>query len=149
FVLVQSAYQQRSRGTRVARLTLGGRNWEGFSRAAGGSLMLVAGPKENVMPQVIKESLYRIGFFSSVADADRAVRNLLDAGFMKEQLGVICPEQFKGQLATDVPKAKAPGAGAAAALVRGGAAGAALGGVALAATALATGGVALIPAIPL
>lgn len=101
------------------------------------------------MTQAIRERLVRVGFFDTVAKADRAIRDLLAAGFSKDELGVICPERFHDELRADVPRAQPPGAGAAKAIVRGGVTGAALGGLALAAAAVATGGAALIPAIPM
>src|SRR5262245_44673722 len=99
------------------------------------------------MTQAIRERLVRVGFFDTVAKADRAIRDLLAAGFSKDELGVICPERFHDELRADVPRAQPPGTGAAKALIRGGVAGAALGGLALAAAAAATGGAALVPAI--
>jgi hypothetical protein len=89
---------------------------------------------------------YRVRFFDTVQQADQAIRGLLDAGFTKNELAVICPKQFQDSLPAYVPRAEPPGSHAAAAIVEGGAAGAVLGGIALAATAIATGGVGLIPA---
>jgi hypothetical protein len=90
----------------------------------------------------------RVGFFTTVEQADRAVRNLLAAGFSKEQIAVICPEKFKGQFHPNVPQATPPGGHAEEAIVGGAAAGAALGGIALVATTIATGGAGLLAAIP-
>jgi hypothetical protein len=100
--------------------------------------------KENPM----QERPCRVGFFRSKAKAERAVRDLLNAGFSEKELAVICPQDGKAQVAPDLPRAEPPGAHGAEALVEGGAIGAAIGGIALAATALATGGAALLPAIP-
>jgi hypothetical protein len=96
--------------------------------------------RENVAPSI------RAGFFSSVNRADQAVRNLLAAGFSKDELAVICPDQFKGQFHPDVPSAEEPGSYATEGMAAGGVLGATLGGLALAAATIGTGGAALIPA---
>jgi hypothetical protein len=89
---------------------------------------------------------FRAGFFGTVAIADQAVRRLLASGFSREQIAVICPDQFKDQFNPDVPAAQGAGTNAVATMAAGSAVGAMLGGIALAATAIATGGIALIPA---
>jgi hypothetical protein len=89
----------------------------------------------------------RVGFFSTAAQADQAVRDLLAAGFTDEQLAVICPEKFKDEF-PNLRHPDPPGSHAAEAVVEGGAVGAALGGIALVAAAVATGGAGLLPAIP-
>ena len=96
--------------------------------------------RENIDPAI------RAGFFGSVAAADAAVRNLLAAGFTKDELAVICPDQFKHQFRTDIPEAEEAGTGAREGIAAGGVIGATLGGLALAAVAIATGGAALLPA---
>jgi hypothetical protein len=86
----------------------------------------------------------RVGVFSTVPQADKAVKALFDAGFSKDQISVVCSDQYKehhfGQLAHPVHTANftAP------AIAAGGTIGATLGGLALAATALATGGASLL-----
>jgi len=79
-------------------------------------------------PETISERPCRVGFFSSKVQADKAVQDLLAAGFTKEELAEICP--------------------GAEALAEGSAIGAAIGGIALVATAIATGGAGLLPAVP-
>jgi hypothetical protein len=98
------------------------------------------------MSTTMTEQPFRVRFFDNVQQADDAIRRLLDAGFTKNELAVICPEHFQDRLLTDVPRAEQPGSHAAAAIMEGGAAGAVLGGIALGVVALASGGVALIPA---
>jgi len=100
------------------------------------------------MAQTSGDRPHRVGFFDSVAQADRAVRNLLAAGFTKDQLAVICPEQCQPQFAPGVRRAEQPGSHAGKEIAEGGAVGAAIGGITLAAAAVATGGVGLLPAIP-
>jgi len=100
------------------------------------------------MTDITDDRSFRVGFFDNVTQADQAVRNLLGAGFTKQQFAVICPQHLKDQLLSSLPEAKRPGSGATTAIVEGGAIGAVLGGIALAATAIVTGGVGLLPAIP-
>jgi hypothetical protein len=83
----------------------------------------------------------RTGSFDTIAQADRAIRRLLAAGFSKDQLAVICPAKFKDHFLPDAPLAQVPAADAAGTLAVGSALGATLGGLALAATVI-TGGVA-------
>jgi hypothetical protein len=89
---------------------------------------------------------FRIGFFNSVAEADLAARRLLSAGFSKDELAIICPQQFHEHFSTNVPRAERPGSHAAAAIVEGSAVGAALGGIGLVAAAITTSGLAILPA---
>jgi hypothetical protein len=89
----------------------------------------------------------RVGFFATVAQADKAVRDLRAAGFTEDQLAVICPEGCKDQFA-DLRHPDPPGSHGVKAAVEGGAIGAALGGIALVAAAVATGGTGLLTAIP-
>lgn len=93
------------------------------------------------MTQQVIATQTRAGAFDTVAQADRAIRQLLAAGFSKDQLAVICPAKFKDHFLPDAPQAEAPTAGAGGAIAMGGAMGATLGGLALAATVV-TGGVA-------
>ena len=90
----------------------------------------------------------RVGIFSTVAHADRAVRRLLESGFTKDQVGVLCTGTCQDRFFADMPKARVPaeakGYGPAAAT--GGIVGATIGGLALAATTLVTGGAALVAA---
>jgi hypothetical protein len=83
----------------------------------------------------------RAAAFDTVAQADKAIRRLLAAGFTKDQLAVICPAKFKDHFLPNAPQTEAPSLDAAATLATGGAMGAMLGGLALAATVI-TGGAA-------
>ena len=83
----------------------------------------------------------RAGAFDTITQADLAIRQLLAAGFSKDQLAVICPAKFKDHFLAEAPQAEAPTADAPGAMAMGGAMGATLGGLVLAATVL-TGGAA-------
>jgi hypothetical protein len=104
--------------------------------------------KELTMPHRIGDDPISVAYFDTVEDADRAVRSLLQAGFSKEQLAVICPEKFKKHFAAEASLAERPGSHAAKELAEGAGIGAVIGGITLAAVAVATGGVGLIGAIP-
>jgi hypothetical protein len=93
------------------------------------------------MTQQAMATQTRAGAFDTVAQADRAIRRLLAAGFSQDQLAVICPAKFKDHFRPEAPQAESPTADPGSAIAMGGAVGATLGGLALAATVL-TGGVA-------
>lgn len=91
---------------------------------------------------------YRIGVFDTSAAAERAVQGLLEAGFARESLSVICPDCADG-VASDVRRQDPAGANTPAAALAGGSLGALLGGVVAAAGIAATGGTGLLVAGPL
>jgi hypothetical protein len=105
------------------------------------------GPKENAMTQQISDVQSHAGAFATIAEADRAIRRLLAAGFSKDQLVVICPAKFQDHFRPEVSQAEAPAAGAEGAMVKGGIVGATLGGLAMAATVLTGGGAAVAAAV--
>ena len=82
----------------------------------------------------------RAGVFETVAEADRAVKNLLTAEFQKEELAVICSDKYKEQFFHEVPTPEPSGSHAVRGTVAGGIVGAAVGGLMLAATALGSSG---------
>ena len=84
----------------------------------------------------------RIGVFKTVAGADRAVSELLQHGFAREELSVICSDETKERHFHDLPNPPVPGSNTVGGIAIGAAVGA-VGGLALAATALVTGGVTL------
>ena len=90
----------------------------------------------------------RVGIFNSAIEADRAVAELLAAGFSPQQVTVICSEATVQRHFKQFEHQDPAGAHTAAAAMTGGALGAAVGGVAtLALASLATlGGVALVAA---
>src|SRR5258707_15852709 len=85
-------------------------------------------PEEAMMNVHTVEKPFRVGVFSTVARADRAIHKLLSAGFRKEQLSLICSDKHKEQIFRDVPKTETSGTYAPGGIVAGGAVGAALGG---------------------
>jgi hypothetical protein len=94
------------------------------------------------------KSPVRVGVFSRIAQADRAVRDLVAAGFRKEEITVICPtctpEKYQ-----DYHRDDPAGAHAATAAAGGSAIGALLGGLVGTAVGVASGGTALLVAGPL
>jgi hypothetical protein len=90
--------------------------------------------------QLHVEKPFRVGVFDTVDQADRAVRNLLAAGFRKDQLSVMCSDKHKEQFFHNVPNPEPAGTHAGEAVVAGSLIGATIGGLALAASALVTGG---------
>jgi hypothetical protein len=91
----------------------------------------------------------RIGIFDSYGKADTVVQRLLQAGFPKEHITVVCPHctpaEFEGVQTSEPAGAHTPAAAAG-----GGAIGALLGGlVAVAGAAAATGGLALFAVGPM
>ena len=88
----------------------------------------------------------RVGIFGTVAAADRAVRDLLAAGYSKKELTVICSDKHKADLVSDGRKAEPPSTNMPAGMLAGGLIGASIGGLILAATALTTGGAVLVAA---
>jgi hypothetical protein len=92
---------------------------------------------------------YRVGVFRSVARADRAVRDLMAAGFSKDEIAVVSSDQRKEAAVPDVEKPKPDEEYPMRAIGAGGAIGATIGGLALAAMTAATGGAALVPGLVL
>ena len=94
-------------------------------------------------PAVLQQS-FRAGTFSDLQSADRAVARLLAAGFLKEQITVLCMDEVKEshfrQLGYPPPTdSAAPGTGIAGASI-----GATVGGLAAIAVGAATGAVPLV-----
>jgi hypothetical protein len=98
-------------------------------------------------PVHIAETTMIVAAFNTIAKADRAVRELREAGFGEEQIGVVCSANCRARHFPDVASgelraAAAPGS----AIAAGGAVGGAVGGLALATTALIAGGLPLVAA---
>jgi hypothetical protein len=89
-----------------------------------------------------------VGVFDNIPQADRAVQELVDAGFPKQQITVICPscthEKYQ-----EFHKSEPAGSHAGASAAAGGAVGALLGGLVAVAGVVASGGTALLVAGPL
>src|SRR5262245_8408156 len=102
--------------------------------------------KERVMQKHTADKPFRVGVFSTVAAADRAIRQLLAAGFSKDQLAVISSDKYREQHFRDLPTPEPDGSYTPQGVAAGGAVGATIGGLALAAVTVATGGVGLLAA---
>jgi hypothetical protein len=83
----------------------------------------------------------RIGIFGSVEKAHRAVQGLLNAGFTKDQITVICSDQHRERLFKEFEHQDPAGTTTPEKAMAGGAIGATLGGLAAVIAAVATGGV--------
>jgi hypothetical protein len=88
----------------------------------------------------------RAGVFSAVTAVERAVTDLLAAGFTKEQITVICSDETKERYFREFEHQEPAGASTQEAAATGGAVGAAIGGIATGAIGLATGGLPLLVA---
>jgi len=90
-----------------------------------------------------------VGVFDSVDDARRAVRGLIDAGFSKEQVTVVCSDETKERYFREFEHQDPAGTYTPAAAIAGGTIGALLGGLTVVASAIATGSLALWAAGPI
>src|SRR5262249_45938350 len=99
-----------------------------------------------LMSQIAVDRPVRVGVFSTVQQAERAVEALFAAGFRREQLSVICSAEHKEKLFGNLAHPAHPPRQTRGAIAVGGAIGATLGGLALAATALVTGDASLLAA---
>jgi hypothetical protein len=92
------------------------------------------------------ETPFRIGVYARVHDADRAVQRLLEEGFTKDQISVVCSDEHKERHFKQFEHMQPAGASTPAAAAVGGTIGAALGGLTALAAGAMTGGVALVVA---
>jgi hypothetical protein len=88
----------------------------------------------------------RVGIFRTVPSAERAVTELLAAGFTAEEITVVCSDPLKERTFQQFQPQDPAGSTTPAKAVAGGAIGAALGGLTVLAGAAATGGAALLAA---
>jgi hypothetical protein len=86
----------------------------------------------------------RVGVFGTVAEADRAVEDLLKAGFTKDAITVVCSNEAVERHFKDFRKQEPAGTYTPATAVGGGAIGATLGGLAAVVGGIATGGIGLL-----
>jgi hypothetical protein len=101
------------------------------------------------MPAAIRPRLdqpFRVGAFSTIAAADNVVERLLDAGFTKQEISVICSDEMKEQHFSEFEHEQPAGTNTPAAVAIGGSIGAALGGLTAIGIGAATGGVGLLVA---
>ncbi|MCI0332433.1 MAG: hypothetical protein L0228_04325 [Planctomycetes bacterium] len=97
----------------------------------------------------LQRATFEAGVFSSVDDASRAVRALLDAGFTRDHITVVCSDDTKERYFREFEHQDPAGTYTPAAAVVGGTIGAALGGFTVIASAVATGSLALWAAGPI
>jgi hypothetical protein len=88
----------------------------------------------------------RAGVFTTLSAAEKAVTRLLDAGFTKDQITVVCSDDTKERHFRQFEHQEPAGAHTEAAAATGGGIGATIGGVAAGAVGVATGGLPLLVA---
>ena len=88
----------------------------------------------------------RVGIFTTIRAADCAVDKLLQAGFTRDQISVVCSDQAKEAHFREFEHDEPAGSYTPGAVAAGGAIGAALGGLTVLAGAVTTGGLALLAA---
>jgi len=86
----------------------------------------------------------RIGVFESVQKAHQAVQNLLNAGFTKDQITVICSDKHRERLFREFEHQDPAGTTTPVKAVAGAGVGAAIGGAAALISAIATGAIAFL-----
>lgn len=92
---------------------------------------------------------FRVGVYDTVPQAMRAVRELLAAGFTRDELAVICSDKHKEHFFEGVPTPEPAGAFTTEGIVTGGAVGAALGGLVLIGSSIFLGGAPLLVGAPM
>jgi hypothetical protein len=90
-----------------------------------------------------------VGIFDAVEDARNAVRRLLEAGFSKEHITVVCSDETKERYFSEFDHQQPAGTHTPTATIAGGTIGALLGGLTVVASAIATGSLALWAAGPI
>src|SRR5262245_11694078 len=132
----------------IAALVLGCDGMELAPFSSVGTRDYFAGRGGRTMATQTVEKPIRVGVYSTVPQADQAVRNLLAAGFRKDELAVICSDEYKEQFFRNVPTPEPSGSHTPEGIVAGGVIGATIGGLLLAASAIVTGGATLLIAGP-
>jgi len=97
----------------------------------------------------LKNAALEVGVFDSVDDARRAVLGLMDAGFSREQITVVCSDETKERYFAEFEHQDPAGTYTPRAAIAGGTIGALVGGLAVVASAMATGSLALWAAGPI
>jgi hypothetical protein len=105
------------------------------------------------MKSQVLEKPIRVGVFDNIRSADRAVHNLLAAGFTSDQVTVVCSDEWKEKYFREFEHQDPAGTNTPAAVATGSAIGSALGGltslvglVTLGGVSIMTAGLVLIPA---
>src|SRR5258705_13689068 len=91
----------------------------------------------------------RVGVFATVAEADRAVRGLVGAGFTKAHISVVCSDKAKEAFFADFEHDKPAGEAAPSHAAAGGLAGLFAGGIIAVTGIVASGGLGLLVVGPL
>ncbi len=99
--------------------------------------------------KAIENPPFEVGVFSSVEDARRAVHSLLEAGFQREHITVVCSDDTKERYFSEFDHQQPAGTHTPTAAITGGTIGAVVGGLTVIASALATGSLALWAAGPI
>jgi hypothetical protein len=94
----------------------------------------------------VVERPIRIGVFADIESAQRAVGRLIEAGFRRSQISVVCSDETKERYFREFEHQKPAGTTTPVVAAAGGALGAMLAGVTIVIAAGATGGVALLAA---
>jgi hypothetical protein len=97
----------------------------------------------------VLQPAFEVGVFDDVESARRAVHGLLEEGFSKEQINVVCSDETKERYFQEFEHQEPAGTYTPTATIMGGTIGAALGGLAVVASAAATGSLALWAAGPI
>lgn len=106
----------------------------------------MASVQKSVAREEKQERPVRAGLFATLQGADTAVRELLNAGFTKEEITVVCSDQHKERHFREFEHQDPAGTYTPKAALAGGAIGAVLGGLAAVAGFAGTGGAALLVA---
>ena len=88
----------------------------------------------------------RVGVYKKLPEADKAVHDLLAAGFTRDEIDVVCSDKAKEWFFRDVPTVEPTGSHTTQSAVTGGVVGMTVGGIILAATTVMTGGFSLLAA---
>jgi hypothetical protein len=91
------------------------------------------------MVQPTTDRPVRVGVFNNPSQAARAIDALLNAGFAKDEISVLCSDERREELFADFPNPPLPEDHLREAVVTGGAIGAGIGGIAAATAATAAG----------
>jgi len=97
----------------------------------------------------VQNPALEVGVFDSVDDARQAVQGLLEAGFLQEQITVVCSDETKERYFREFEHQEPAGTFTPGATIAGATIGALLGGLTVVASAIATGGLALWAAGPI
>jgi hypothetical protein len=114
-----------------------------------GPISLSFSGRANAVEKTATRNRVEVGVFTTVEDARRAVNGLLDAGFPKDQVTVVCSDETKERYFREFEHQEPAGTYTPTATIAGGTIGALLGGATVIASAVATGSLALWAAGPI